>query len=541
MRASIWVIVFLAISLSASAATYDFYGGMPLHLGAGFDPTDFATAYAPCLDFDNEIPLDVKKGVSESVGMETDFTLNQVTSRRQLYRYLSISASVSGHYALFQGSGGIDLEEEDTFDSDNFTWIVRVYTKYGKFGMEKPRLNKEAERLKDDPVLFRTRCGYEYVSQVNRGVLAAIVYTVKNLSESSKSRLEAKFKADLAGGTWGVSTSVDYQRFIQQALQFGSIELKVFTIGGAGAPSIAELEKNTADITKIKETLANYTTDQGTAKSAPLSFVSGSLAQFNPRLGFIDYGYYTQVLDDLSNLQIEYRARARRIHAYLLNQRDFLTDSQVESGATDEKFRKIYKVLVEKIADINKSAMACRIYITQLAQTAATFPNGKGSRSGGASLIESRSLNIKTEVSTAEKPFSSRSPHWSDRSQSSGSPSRPTKEDCTVPIPIPDLALFDLPPERPFRLEYSYEPMSDPSGSQLPLIWRLIGPSIQNVYVRDKNNNTVEIVLPVASGDQKIASGAIDTAPLKRDGLLPLTMEVSLRSGRTESMSVPLP
>jgi hypothetical protein len=105
MRVSIWTVLFLAISSLASAATYDFYPGIPLHLGSSFDPTDFSAAYAPCLFFEDEMPLDVKKGVSDTVGIETDFTLNQITSRRQLYRYLSISASVSGHYSLFQGGG----------------------------------------------------------------------------------------------------------------------------------------------------------------------------------------------------------------------------------------------------------------------------------------------------------------------------------------------------------------------------------------------------------------------------------------------------
>jgi hypothetical protein len=273
-----------------------------------------------------------------------------------------------------------------------------------------------------------------------------------------------------------------------------------------------------------------------------LSFISGSLAQFNPRLGFIDYGYYTQVVDDLSNLQIEYRARAKRILAYLLNQRDFLTDAQIESGVIDEKFRKVYEDLITKIAVVNNKALTCRVYITQLAQTAATFlPNVKASGSGGASLIESRGLPVKTRPSTTAHPFSFASPHWSDLDQLLASSPKPTKVDCFVPVPDLSLSLIDPPPERPFKLEYSYEPMSDPSGDHLPLIWRLVGPSIRNVYVRDKDNNTVEIVLPMASGDQKIASGAIDTAPLKKAGRLPLTMEVALRSGRTVFVTVPLP
>jgi len=313
------------------ADPYQYYPNSPIHLGATFDPRQITEVHLPCIKFDGRSQLDAYNSSSQ-LGMETQYTVDQLKTRHQLYNYLHISASVSGHYKFFSGGASYDLEQESTFDSDSFSWVIRGYTKYGEFGMSNPRLNAEAEALKSDATAFRSRCGTDFVGQESRSVLIAAVYTVKNLSETNWKKVSADFNAAVGGGVWGLDAKAKYDSFFKEAVTNGTLSFRLYIIGGEGIKTLGDLALATGDIEKVKQIIADYTKQLSIEYSVPTDFLTGSLRQFVPSLGAYDFGLYNKFIEDAYLELTEDQARADRLRMVLLRSDDYgLTEDRITS------------------------------------------------------------------------------------------------------------------------------------------------------------------------------------------------------------------
>ena len=62
---------------------------------------------------------------------------------------------------------------------------------------------------------FYTRCGREWVSTETRGVLIAVIYTIKNVSQSQRSKLEAA----VSGGFSGIVLKLDVEAKLKQIFE----------------------------------------------------------------------------------------------------------------------------------------------------------------------------------------------------------------------------------------------------------------------------------------------------------------------------------
>ena len=232
------VVIFSGLAVADS---YQYYPNSPLHLGASFDPRKMSNMFPPCVKYDGVVQaerLGATGGAtpplppSNAVATETEFSIKEVKTRQEMYSYLHVSASVSGHYSFFSGSASVDYERENTFESDSFTWVVRAYSKFGTWLAVNPRLNEAASALRTNPDALYTRCGTEWVGQESRAVLVAIVYSVKNLSESSRERLTASFKGGIDAGVWGADAAAAYESFKKEASSAANINVNVYALGG---------------------------------------------------------------------------------------------------------------------------------------------------------------------------------------------------------------------------------------------------------------------------------------------------------------------
>ncbi len=60
------------------------------------------------------------------------------------------------------------------------------------------------------------------------------VYSVKNLSQSSKEKLSASFSGGIDAGVWGADAAAKYDSFKKEASSAANLNLNVYAMGGKG-------------------------------------------------------------------------------------------------------------------------------------------------------------------------------------------------------------------------------------------------------------------------------------------------------------------
>ncbi len=251
-------------------------------------------------------------------------------TRQELYDYLHVSASVSGHYSFFSGAAAVDYENENTFESDSFTWIVRGYSSYGSWALRNPRPNSEAQRLKSNVTALYQRCGTEWVGKESRSVMIATVYSVKNLSQSSKERLIASFKGGIDAGVWGAEAAANYESFKKEASSAANLNLNVYAMGGPGVTALKSLVSKANDVAVVKQVLEDYTGKLTADYAVPVDYLTGPMASFVTGSGDFDLAVYNKAIADLYLAKEDYIAKRNRLKTISDNADDYnLSEDQL--------------------------------------------------------------------------------------------------------------------------------------------------------------------------------------------------------------------
>lgn len=360
----------------AHADILAYHPSSTLRLGGTFDPIDLTDVKPPCIVHDGEVPVD---GMGETaVSPKMTFFIRQITDFREFYSYMSLSASVSGHYKAFSAGGSFSQEEENFSSSDSFSWVMGVSALYGRYRVENPRLTADAQRLAErgELIQFARRCGTQLVTQTSRGINAAVVFTIKNMTERNRSSLTASFNASFGGGLWGVDAGADFEKQVRSLIETGQITLDIRTIGGPGAAELASIIKDLdkANIGKVRDALSRYVAKQGPEGSVPIEFQSGSLSAFVPALGDPDRTAYLVTIGELFV--------AHQENAYMLRKyRQFLQSSE-DFNPTDPALEQAVKNIVlfqSRLGEIQRAAIACRSVMesVQEKRLASRYRNGR--------------------------------------------------------------------------------------------------------------------------------------------------------------------
>ena len=400
------IITLSATAKSAYADAYGYYPNSPLHLGGSFDPRKMSNIYLPCIAYDGVWQTD-KLGAgsgaeppsdpSKAVAVSTEFSAKQVKTRQELYDYLHVSASVSGHYSYFSGAAAVDYERENSFESDSFTWIVRGYSSYGSWALRNPRPNVEAEKLKKNVNALYQRCGTEWVGKESRAVMIAVVYSVKNLSQSAKEHLTASFKGGIEAGVWGADAAANYDKFKKEASSAANLNLNVYAMGGPGITVLKGLVSNANDIAIIKQTIEDYTGKLTADYAVPIDYLTGPMMSFMSGNGDFDLALYNKAIADLYLAKEDYIAKRNRLKSINDNADDYnLSEPQLQ--VIQQHYDGISKV----IAAYDDVAESCRN----------AFLGARGDRvrdrrisSASCNINDPRLLYTKKIVWPAPQPF----------------------------------------------------------------------------------------------------------------------------------------
>jgi hypothetical protein len=230
---------------------YDYYPSTTLRLGGGVDPNNPLTVLPTCAQF-LEKPI-------EGTAVTTTFALSLVNSRKELYSALSVSASLSAQYAFFSASGALSFDNDYAFSSDSVVWMLKAYSDFGRFEAANPTLTVEAKAvLNADPKEFARRYGTEIVLQERRAAQIAAVFSLQNISEQQKQKLETSFQGGVSLGLFSGDMQAAYKSFAAEATRISAMSIAVFAIGGGGIGQLANIITDGTDLNAVAITLREY-------------------------------------------------------------------------------------------------------------------------------------------------------------------------------------------------------------------------------------------------------------------------------------------
>lgn len=295
-----------------NAELYKYYPSSALSLGAGFDPASPYITFLPCIDFDSAINVDT------SGAARTDYAVDIVKSRSDLFNYLNISSSISANYTFFSADASFSLEDSAAFHSDSLVWIVRASTNFGRYRMSNPHLKPEAAAFiaAKDYDAFRQRCGPDYIGQESRGVLVAAIYSITNLSSDLKTRLTASLQASMSDGLFSTDLKSKYESFFHAATSVSTLKVQFVAVGGGGIrllDSLIGTSGDTSDLSTMQTTLQRYLRSFDASNAVPVEFLSGSMTQFGWRGQDPSTLERDRVLSELYDAFVQIRSEISRL------------------------------------------------------------------------------------------------------------------------------------------------------------------------------------------------------------------------------------
>lgn len=249
--------------------TVPYHPNLGTSLGRGYDPVDPTLPFQGCVEPFKVVPLDAPSSIS------AQFSTEIVASRTDLYSKLGVSASVEARSVFVSGKATVDYAKESTFGADSLTWMLMVRADFGRFGADqltlreslRPRTGKQK-----DLQSFYQQCGKQIAMVEHRVAMAALVFSVSNLSTDDKESLSTSLSVSGGIPAFSGGVSGSYKDYISQVARTQHVSLSVHTIGGPGPSALAALLAPDDSLEKIRTTLAAYVAGIRAENAAPVSY-----------------------------------------------------------------------------------------------------------------------------------------------------------------------------------------------------------------------------------------------------------------------------
>ncbi len=345
IRGAVVFCLFFGSARLALAEEYAHFPGSTMYVGGNFDARALNRAYLPCIDNDGPKVL-TRYGPDGGVSGPSNISIDQLSSKREFFDYLSISGSIGGHYKFFSGGASSSFERQSSELDSSFSWAFRAHTTFADVGMLNPRLNREASRLvaAGDLNGFRARCGTDFVGVETRAAMVAVIYTVRDLKRSDQQRLKAKFNAEVQGGVFDGNAQASYERFVREATSVGSLSFQMYVLGGRGIQELGDVVLASGNIDEIKGIIQRTMQQMSIDNSYPVKFTTGSLSSFVPSLASYEFGRYNQLLESAYFGTLTLEEKLERLRTVLANQEDFEL-TPVQLAYLTDKFNEVQAAL----------------------------------------------------------------------------------------------------------------------------------------------------------------------------------------------------
>jgi len=309
------------------AGSYQYHPSSTLHLGGGFDPSDPQRVHLTCIDSDQPEHLE---GDAKDSTVKTEFSVSIVSDRKQLYQQLNIDAKLSARYLFASGSASFSLDDQYQFESTDLVWTLKANTDYGRWILKNPRINNVGmTALKQKR--FDITCGTEFVHQERRVAQVVAVYSMHNLSESQKTKIQVALSGSASiTASAGGDFSAHMNSMLNKAEQSSRININIFAIGGNGITmlaSIAEKDK----LEDVGTIMKQYIEKISPTNVPAAEYLTGSWEIFGISVFPSDTTHCDLVLQELyfnyADLESEFRKIGEILRASAKDQRT-TTDNQ---------------------------------------------------------------------------------------------------------------------------------------------------------------------------------------------------------------------
>jgi hypothetical protein len=174
-------------------------------------------------------------------GEEVVFAINAVSSRKELARFMNITASASMRYAMFSGAGKTKYFETLSINQYSIYIVVACVVSHSAKRMRDVVLKDSARQLlaSGNSEQFRTTYGDEFVVGYTSGGEFYGIYELATKSEDE----HKKFSQDLQGaggyGAWSGSGSVAFEIAIQKLSEVLNMTFQMHISGGESNAPLA--------------------------------------------------------------------------------------------------------------------------------------------------------------------------------------------------------------------------------------------------------------------------------------------------------------
>lgn len=302
------LIIVATLPVSTRATEYKYHPATTMRLGAGLDPKHPFDAYPYCFTFED--------GRIENTNLNVQLDARLLKSRRDLVETLNMSLSLSGSYGLFEGGGSASFDSRYEFSSDTFVWSIYAFNDFGRREVRNEQLTADAQSYltRKEFDKFATRCGTEVITQEKRLSQVTAIFTLRNVSESQRTTLEAAFNASYGGLGAGADASGSYKKFVSDASRISTVSVSIVAVGAGGVSELSDIVLDISDIAKIKETLKELLSNIKFDTAAPGSYLSTSMARYGWQpTDTLDIGILDRALGEYYILYRDAQVRQTRV------------------------------------------------------------------------------------------------------------------------------------------------------------------------------------------------------------------------------------
>jgi hypothetical protein len=360
--------LFLISSSSLLAKKYGYHDGVPFRIGYGFDPAHPSEPYRRCISHDGEERIDGNGSFQSSI------VLRSIKSREDLFRELGVSVELAAHAFFASGKANVSYFDQMDFFEDGLSWAVIGKVNYGRVGLKNVELLPKFQKMLDDSKYddFAAACGTHYLAEETRGATVFAVYTLHNLSQVQKTKIESLLQAGASLPFAGASIESEFRNVVKEASRSSQVDFRTFALGGAGLVQLSSLATDADDIRKVQQTIREYLKTMTVENAVPISYMSASMKQFGFReASSLDLEKRDQVLAQHYLIASEGRHIANRLFA-TIGRLGSLENQATQTRAA--QYKQMYESLLRDLELLYAEANRCYADARQCVFPTMTLP-----------------------------------------------------------------------------------------------------------------------------------------------------------------------
>ena len=425
---TIAALLLLGLCSPAVADSYGYIPGASIRLGGGFNIITPEKVYPACVKADVECQTGVKGSIScvapkgakpaaqlpAAFAPATTFSIREIRSKYDYFRELNITASASGSYGMFSGGASFSYHSLDDIDEDSISWAVTAKSEFGAFALAEPSVDEKIAGMNAGKVI--DTCGPQYIAEVDRGVMASVLYTFHSRDERKLREISASLSAGFGTGAFSLGVAGSFSEIVDTFRSHGQVSIRVFAIGGEGTSALSELiEANPTDLDRVKQLLAGYVKNQDLDHSAILAFRTSSIGKLIKRPEIDpDYSSYLYFLERINEYRLNLEDLSDRVDELVYNQIDY-SEKQADFASLQER-------VGCELQLINLTARTCRLWTDTLAGiltngetdddnlaraglTHSVLSNNPNQQIGGGAFSQGLLYSFSRNVGTPEQQF----------------------------------------------------------------------------------------------------------------------------------------